>query len=565
MRSEAFRSSVGEKIYDKTSERVIEVGSVGLPNYLSLAILAGAALVSVICVILGLNHTGRTQALLNWEGALGAGVVVGLIMVFFSKLASNEESISAIGVRISTLICSVVLAAGFVLVWTHLHLEAANSSLTLIVLAAVVLVLTDALVSEFLRWVREDGHDSEAFGAPGVGLVILILSGKSLRNQNRQDEGILAFSPGLDLLKSTLRIWIPSVLIFSVFLLWCSTSFSVIPPGHSGVVIVNGVPHLPERGPGLVIHPPTPFGRVFLAATEVLKETRVGFGLDLNKPALWDEPHLKDETLMLTAGGTELVTASLSVIYRVKNVLDFWKSGESASALVERAVLSEWSSLAASGEGMRLIGENRAFAEQSILSGAQKRLDRIGSGLQIDFVGMRDAHPPVETARSYQEVISAKEEMRKHILQTEAEVRGIQADASARSTAILRKAEAERLSAVTRAEAIAGPFHQLVESSNGFSGAVRTIKQFETIEKSLKGRPLMVVSSPILSGLDLGIDLRGRSAQSTASKTSEHIGLGEFPPLRRTEALDINPLPRAEPEWSGDHKPDLIVDEDLPR
>ncbi|MBI2511125.1 MAG: hypothetical protein HYV96_04055 [Opitutae bacterium] len=241
----------------------------------------------------------------------------------------------------------------------------------------------------------------------------------------------------------------PLALLFLVGL-WLSTAVTRVPVDAAGVAIVNGAFQPQALPPGLHFHAPWPWGRIVAVPTRV-REISLGFERDLAGPVLWAEKHFEGEQNLLVGNGQELLTVNVPIHFRVRDaVASLRRTSDPAAALTalgSRALID----LAAEHDAFSLMTTERAALAAQLHARLQAASDRLGFGLEIVFVGLKDVHPPVPVAPAYQDVVSAEEE--RSALVDEARRHAIDTLGAARTEATRLRAAADAAAIARRAQA----------------------------------------------------------------------------------------------------------------
>ena len=176
------------------------------------------------------------------------------------------------------------------------------------------------------------------------------------------------------------------------------------------------------------------------------------------------------------SGGTESVAVSLLMVsvpieYRVKDSNDYLYKYEDPKKLLEVIAHQYLSDYAASVDVDELMGPGRATFNRRVKGELQERLDEHGVGIEIVFVGIRDAHPPAEgkVAETFHAVVAAE----------------------TRQAALIHAAEGEARSILTAAagtEARAVALDRAIQARNGLpAGSPQLAKAEQRVEDLLIG------------------------------------------------------------------------------
>ncbi|MHC4377506.1 MAG: SPFH domain-containing protein [Planctomycetota bacterium] len=299
-------------------------------------------------------------------------------------------------------------------------------------------VLARAAFAGWMRFYEGVQHP----GAPVLtDLFSLRLLADSLRPLN-SFFGTLADAFGIDLrgtwaLDLARRSALPLTLLLAL-LGWLSSSLVVVPLGKVGVVERFGARVSDDPiGPGLHVGLPWPMQVTRRVDTGSVRSLNLGFDGDTSDfGRLWDRPHAEEEYTLLLGNGSELVSVTGYVQWRVADAVQYVYGHQNPDDTVERLageVLLERTS------GRRLddvLNANLAQFAAAVEGDLQAACEREGLGVEVVDLTLVGLHPPVAVATDYQDVVAS---------QIEAETRIAEAEAAATKTLGEALGEAVRL------------------------------------------------------------------------------------------------------------------------
>ena len=240
-----------------------------------------------------------------------------------------------------------------------------------------------------------------------------------------------------------LQRWLFPIVVFTFVVVLSLSSIVIVEADEQVVVerfgsIVGGGEPL---GSGVHLKWPYPIEIVYRAPVKRVREQVIGEATqkdddDPRKAILWTESHEFVPEMMLlvaspkltalsegstsgaagqVAGGTESVPVSLLMIsvpieYRIKDLkkyLHVYRSPEQVMEDVAQQYLKEY------GAGVDidiLMGPGRDELNRDLKARLQERLDRMETGIELVFAGIRGAHPPAKdgVAEAFLRVITAQ-------------------------------------------------------------------------------------------------------------------------------------------------------------
>ncbi|MFA6545420.1 MAG: protease modulator HflK [Limisphaerales bacterium] len=265
-------------------------------------------------------------------------------------------------------------------------------------------------------------------------------------------------------------------------MLWLSTSFVFIEPDEQALLERFGTPVGEELNPGFHMKLPWPMDTVYRFQTHRVQTFTVGVvpkeGEAEESTIVWTKSHYKEEfnlpvankeTLSTTsstdkkaAPPANLVTASVPVQYRIKDVAAWARGHSSPDELLERLATREVGRHLVSVDFFDFMSFGRQKAAEVLRANIQKAADAAHLGVDILFVGLQDVHPPVSVAEAYEAVIGSKQRREAKILTAQGDVAKIDAFATAEAHKVMDAARSFEVRRVAEAGAIAGQFrHQI--------------------------------------------------------------------------------------------------------
>ncbi len=340
-------------------------------------------------------------------------------------------------------------------------------------------------------------------------------------------------------------------LVVQAAVLYGWTCVTILGPDEEGVRERFGRPvagpagHL---GPGWHWTWPWPFETVRRAPARRVLHVSVGFeGDDEVLPELlWSRPHYRREDLFLSAvrsgsGGATSSVAPVSVLsinlpieYRVTNVARYVYGAADPTAVLRAMVNRALTAELAGRDVWEVLGPGQAEFGQSLVGRIRRDVGRLDLGVEVTFVGLRGAHPPVEVAEAFEDVVAAIERREAAVLKAKGDVARIEADAAASARARRTAAEAARDRRVAVAAAEADRFRSrrkaavaspLVYSGRAALDAVRAAlarPRLYLVATSADREVVQLNLEPKVASVlwDIGV-LTNRGAAAEAERTQE--------------------------------------------
>ena len=203
-------------------------------------------------------------------------------------------------------------------------------------------------------------------------------------------------------------------ILFMVLLLlaYLSTCFIEVKVNETGIFERFGKVINRNLKPGLHVKYPWPFDNIVRIKSE--KVIRLEFGnipLNKNYPVLWGTSHGENsDDKLYISGDNNFFYPYVSISYRIKDSNLFHFNIKDAKKLIKNIILNCLTVKFAS-EKFYDIATNRKFdLEIKLKEMSQSMLDELSSGVFIEKIIIRDVHPPVKAARSFEDVIAAMQD-----------------------------------------------------------------------------------------------------------------------------------------------------------
>ncbi|MCX6857356.1 MAG: protease modulator HflK [Verrucomicrobia bacterium] len=234
---------------------------------------------------------------------------------------------------------------------------------------------------------------------------------------------------------------LPSLLATISLCLWASSCLHEIPASSQGVRQHLGAWQPQPLAPGLHLSLPWPLGAVEVVNTSLVREVVLGFRTDPGQPILWERAHYEGEQQSLVGGGDDFLSISVPILFRVSDPVLYLRGIAEPQSLLAQEAQRVLLTLALPLKAEQIMTEAREEMRALFRQRLQTALDALNSGIIITDVLLRDIHPPVSVAQTFQEVISAMEDKEAAIHEAESNNTDSLYNAKAYATATLTVAE----------------------------------------------------------------------------------------------------------------------------
>ncbi len=278
--------------------------------------------------------------------------------------------------------------------------------------------------------------------------------------------------------------------VFMVFGLWLMTCFVVIDADETGIRERFGRVVAGRDQPlssGLYLKLPLPFERIRTYPTGKVQTLSIGYvpaadgeelymeGVEPGDPSgrviVWSRAHNIEETNFVVAvrdlevpetmpSETEprpvpvsFIAASIPVHYRVDNLYAYLYENSDSRRKLENLATREVVAYLATVDFFEFLIEKRGESGRILQANIQRAAERHNLGVEVVFVGLEGLHPPVRVGSSFDQVVSASEEMLTEILRSEQYSIRRRPEARAESFRMRAEAEMYELGRVSMAKA----------------------------------------------------------------------------------------------------------------
>lgn len=289
---------------------------------------------------------------------------------------------------------------------------------------------------------------------------------------------------------------------------WAASSLHEVPAGSQGVRQRLGAWEKTPLEPGLHVSLPWPLGAVQVVDTGRVREVVLGFRTDPGQPILWERAHYEGEQQSLVGGGDDFLSISVPILFRVSSPLLYLRQIDQPEKLLAQEAQRVLLTLALPRSAAQIMTQAREEMRGEMRQRLQTALDAHESGLTVTDVLLRDIHPPVTVAQSFQEVISALEEKAAGIHEAESYRRdGI---STARGSAAAVRISAQSAAANRRTQ-VDGQVARFLSQLSAWSGGKQLYQWregFRVFDEALGGTKKAIFDEASSARLPAHIDLR---------------------------------------------------------
>ena len=241
---------------------------------------------------------------------------------------------------------------------------------------------------------------------------------------------------------STYRRTLIFIFLLLILILYFSTSFYMVEPPQQAIIERLGrvVNKDSPVAPGLHIKLPWPFDSAIKIDSRLIRKINVGNISDEGSYALlWSKEHGTEEAFL--SADNFLFYPYIVLDYRVKDIFAYQYHNEDPQRLLDNVAYDVMTKIFAGKEFYEIAVFYREQLVDELVQRIQSKLDKMSSGLEIVNANLKDIHPPIFIADSFEEVIAAYQE--KEMIINQAYAYQFESLPQARSEAEIQVKEAE--------------------------------------------------------------------------------------------------------------------------
>jgi len=165
---------------------------------------------------------------------------------------------------------------------------------------------------------------------------------------------------------------------------------------------------------GLHLKLPWPFDRIQKVKVTPIKELNIGNITDRQTSALiWTRKHGTEEPFL--SGDNNFFYPYIVLHYRVKNIFNYLYENTDPETLLNEIAHRIVTIIFAKEEFYNIAATSRKGLEKEIYTRLQEEMDTLESGIELLAVSLKDIHPPISIADSFERVIAGHQEKQRII------------------------------------------------------------------------------------------------------------------------------------------------------
>ncbi|MCX7845181.1 MAG: FtsH protease activity modulator HflK [Dictyoglomaceae bacterium] len=283
-----------------------------------------------------------------------------------------------------------------------------------------------------------------------------------------------------------------SLIIIIFIILIVIGSFYFVGPAEAGILKRFGK-IVGVFGPGLHWKIPI-IDSVHKIDIAAIRRLEIGFRtIDVGPPSKYQD--INEESLLLTKDG-KIVDLDFVVQYQISDPVKYLMYIRGSEKLLRD--LSQASMRQVVGNFLfdEILTISKDEVQNSVKNVLQDVLSKNNFGIKIINVQLQDVIPPEPVQAAFQEVINAKSEKDKLILEAQAYYNQIVPEAEGQAAKIIAEAEAYKNEQIEKAKGDAQRFKALLERYNKTPSLIKTKLYMEALDMILPQTKIIVIDDP---------------------------------------------------------------------
>jgi len=278
-----------------------------------------------------------------------------------------------------------------------------------------------------------------------------------------------------------------------VLLLYLLTCFYQVPVGSQGVIERLGTPvGRTPIGPGLHLKLPYPIERTVIVDTHRVKSLDIGNLIAENSFALlWTQEHGANEPYL--SGDNNLFYPYITIYYQVANIFDYLYASADVQSTLDNLAHSATTQTFLKYSFYDVAIYKRKHMPEYIFDLVKQQARALNLGIEILDVTIKDVHPPMSIAKSYEDVIAAIQDKEMMINKSYALKNKMLPEARAQAIQTRQAAAAYQTEVQNLAQGKAENFLQRLKAYERYPDIVRLYLQIQVLSAMYQDKILYII------------------------------------------------------------------------
>lgn len=390
------------------------------------------------------------------------------------------------------------------------------SRMMFITLAILGIEFIISFITEFYRPRTADEDDKPVFESRILSL--FTEPGGIMRNVADTLDYQFGFKVSRTWIYTLIEKSLEPLLVIWLITLWLFTSIAEVGPNEIGMrerfgKLVNSEP-LPS---GVYLKLPWPFENIARYPVYLVQEVVVGPKMENDKGeksrppvVLWTKSHYAKESIFIVASdktGSDkdavpisFLSVSIPVQYKIRKdeIVDFAYIHKDSSKILKNIGERVATKYLASVDLLKVMSSDRQKTINDLKNLMQKAVDEQKLGVDVVYVNLHDAHPPVDkVAPAFQDVIGAMEEKETQVLGALAYEKTVLPEADAEAIRLVLNAQSYKDNVIKVSQAESERFNKQITAYNQMPEMFKLRTYLDFLENDCRDIRKYVMSSSI--------------------------------------------------------------------
>ncbi|WP_020586992.1 cation transporter [Desulfobacter curvatus] len=276
---------------------------------------------------------------------------------------------------------------------------------------------------------------------------------------------------------------------------WCSTALYTVKSNEKALLFRFGsvINNSYDIGPGLHLKFPYPIDREIIFNTESIQSLVVGNSTTEESAMIWNTEHGDNKAFI--SGDNNLFLPYIIIHYRVKDYHGYYLHYENGvpEKMLSSLSLQLLNHMFSKTAFYDLILNKRGLWTKQLCGQLQQQSDELGIGVEIVSFCLRDLHPPINLAESFENVVAANQLKVTSLNYAERKGASIQSRERVRRRRTISEAQGYVIEKKQTAQGEAANYHLRYQAFQQGKKVMKKLMYLKSAAKTLDGKKLLLV------------------------------------------------------------------------
>nr|WP_319395413.1 cation transporter [uncultured Desulfobacter sp.] len=285
-------------------------------------------------------------------------------------------------------------------------------------------------------------------------------------------------------------------LAMAALVVWfCSTALYTVKSNEKALLLRFGsvINSAYEIGPGLHLKFPYPIDRVVRFNTESIQSLVVGNSTTQDSAMIWNTDHGDNKAFI--SGDNNLFLPYIIIHYRIKDYHDYYLNYENGvpEKMLSSLALQLLNHMFSKTPFYDLIINKRDVWTRQLSGQLQGQSDELGIGVEIVSFCLRDLHPPINLAESFENVVAANQLKVTSLNYAQRKAASMQCRERVRGQRTISDAQGYVVEREQTAQGEASNYQLRYEAFQQGETVIKNLMYLKSAAKTLDGKKLLLV------------------------------------------------------------------------